>query len=221
MKYLDLITRIKKRLNDEGTTFYDPDEILADLSAAEREIATFKPEAATVTGSINLVAGSRQTLPATAIGGLSLIRNLGVDGSVAGAAIRKVTLDTLSSLFPEWPSLPVSASVRFFVPDPDNERKYLVVPAQPATPHKVEGTYVQRPATPADSNADIVLDETYAPAMEDYAMAGAYSGDNEEGDYQRAVSYYNKFLNRLGLKLIDSHPGGSIKTRFGGQVKEA
>lgn len=211
-----ILNKVSKILQDEDIMRRWPvdTELLGWLDSAQREVALMRPELFSSTATRQLVAGSRQTLPATAVGLAAVLRNMGSDGLTPGPTILPKAQRVLDILLPDWQSAThASATVSYFCYDPKNPREYLVYPPQPA----VGMSYVEEqlhvaPTALASIDATIGLDDTYENVLLDLVLSRAYGKDADiPRCAERANTYRASALERLGLSLqarAANIPGG-------------
>jgi hypothetical protein len=206
----DLITGVSIALQDTSYVRWSIAELLLYLNQGQKEIASFKPNASVTNASVQLVAGSKQSLPS---GGLILIdvtRNMGADGATPGNAIRIVSRGILDAQIPGWhASALASATVKHYVYTPFDPTRFYVYPPQPGTPTYVEIVYGKLP-TDVAANGDplalppgsISVDDVYGPALHNYMMYRAFSKDSEvAANAQLAQNYYTAFTGQLMGKV--------------------
>lgn len=202
----DLITGVSIALQDTSFVRWSIAELLIYLNQGQKEIAAFKPNASITNASVQLVQGSKQSLPS---GGLVLIdvtRNMGSDGTTAGNAVRIVSRGVLDAQIPGWhTSALASGTVKHYVYTPLDPTRFYVYPPQPASPTYVEIVYGKLP-TDVAANADplqlpagsISVDDVYGPALHNYMMYRAFSKDSEvAANAELASGYYTAFSQQL------------------------
>jgi len=97
-----IISKAAEHLHDVDHVRWTAAELLYWLNEGQRAIAILRPEAKTINGSVKLVAGTKQTIPATGIRLHKVIRNMGADGSTAGKVIFLIDVSTLDQFNPDW-----------------------------------------------------------------------------------------------------------------------
>ena len=91
----NLLARIKDILQDNTSVRWPEAELIRFINDAQREIVNYRPESSATTSNVQLVAGTKQSLPS---GGLRLIkvtRNMSdtSGGATGKRAIRLVNVD--------------------------------------------------------------------------------------------------------------------------------
>jgi len=190
--------RARRVLQDQtsgGTRWLDS-EVLDWINDAQREIVLVKPEAKSVIANLACVAGTRQTLPVTAIRLLGVIRNMN------GRAIRRVDRFVLDSENPNWHLATASTIAEHYVFDEAAPTTYYLYPPQPnANQGSVEVNYSAAPTDLVTLASTIDLSDIYANPILDYLLYRAYSKDAEyAGNESRASIHYQAFYNSLGVK---------------------
>jgi hypothetical protein len=206
----DLITGVSIALQDTSFVRWSIAELLLYLNQGQKEIASFKPNASVTSASVQLVQGSKQSLPS---GGLVLIdvpRNMGTDGATPGNAIRIVSRGILDAQIPGWHAAALASNtVKHYVYTPFDPTRFYVYPPQPASPSYVEIVYGKMP-TDVAANANplalpsgsVSVDDIYTPALHNYVMYRAFSKDSEvAANAQLAQGYYTAFTSQLMGKV--------------------
>jgi len=201
-------------------------DLLRYLNAAEMQTVFFKPQSNVVTGTYRLIAGVAQSLPdgtssyqtpsavtlKKAIELISINRNMGTTGLVAGETIYPVDPKEMDSVVPGWRSVTASATVVHSMFDPDDRTSFDVYPAQPTSSMGwIEAIYSAVPDTIAVADDDyevaITLPDEYGPALRSYMKFRAYARDSKDSTYAyaRSLDAWNHFLSLIGRKdLIES-----------------
>lgn len=197
-----IIDKVSRILMDDMAVRWSDAELLGWLNTAQKEIATYKPNACTVNGNVSLVAGTKQALPTTALALIDVVRNMGA-GSAPGRAITAVSRDALDGALPNWHSATAKTEVKHYIYDVRDPKVFYVCPPQPAqTAQKVEAVYPVPPTNLTSPTQAIAVDDIYEPRLVDYILYRAYSkSDNNPADTGAAASYANAFYSALGAKL--------------------
>ena len=150
--------------------------------------------------SIDLVAGSKQSLPSTGLRLIDVIRN------VNGKAVTQVDRQILDETLPNWHETEAgSDGIEHFIYDPADPKNFDVYPKGTAD-MDLEIVYSSAPADQTIANfstdtSTITLDDIYANCILDYILYRAYQKDSEyAGNAQRSMMHYQGFSNALGIK---------------------
>ncbi len=178
----------------QGTRF-------ALLKEAQREIVRLKPEANSGFINIELAAGSRQALPATALRLMDVSRNMGVDGGAPGLPIAVIDRALLDQMAPDWHFQMVAADapVQHYAYDDRHPRYFWVYPRRPDGHWQVEALVSLPPAdiVYVDTwDLAITLDDVWACAIADYIVARCLSGPQGvtvPGSVQLALAHMQSF----------------------------
>jgi len=190
----DVVLRVGQLLQDTTHIRWPLAEKLQYITDAVREVCFYKPDACVKTAVVNLVAGTKQSLPSEGTTLIDIVRNMGVGGATPGVAPRAITRDILDAQMPGWHASASSAEVKHYVFDPQNQRVFYVYPPQPATGQgSLELVYSAEPAN-ATENGTLDLDGTWLPAIVNYALYRCYSKDAEyAANANLAAAYYQAF----------------------------
>ena len=203
----DVIRRAQIIMQDAGGVRWPPNELLGWLNDGMREIALQKPTATSETVTMNLFAGTKQTLPSGYHKLLSAIRNVG-----NGRVITPIMREVLDTQIPGWHNtdvLPFSPTVMHVVDDLFDQNVFYVAPGNDGA-GEIElilsrlPAPIATPANPLDIDlytAAVPVPDIYQNSLTDYLCYRAFSKDiNLAGAAQRAQAHYQLFQQALGIK---------------------
>lgn len=206
MRVSDILTSASRILFDESRVRWTSAELIDYINDAQRVIVTVRPDAAAVSQVVQLVGGTRQTLPAGAIRLLRVIRNRSalLNGN-AGTAVRFVSRDTMDEEDPNWHAGTPSTTVKHYMTDPMEPDAFYVWPpvsgvigANAAS--FVEIVYSAIPATigSGDTSATLALPDQYFAPVLDWVLYRAFSKDaSYGGDQAKAGMHLSAFQTVL------------------------
>lgn len=180
-----VLTNVKTLLNDAGLVHWTQDELLAWGSEGQVELVKLKPDAATKTTTLQLVAGAKQSNPTGCIEIIDMRQNEN------GAAITPCDRAALDRFAPNWMTTPTASTVTHYMDDP-NPDTFYVYPAQNATPASVVVTYTFVP-TAITAGGTLSVRDIYQADIENYILFRAFSKDSEPASAERAVAYGKAF----------------------------
>lgn len=197
-----IISKAQIIIQDTTGVRWPDTELLGWLNEGQREIVMLKPDASVKNESLALVAGTKQAIPSSGIILISVVRNMGVNGTTPGNAVRSIKRNVLDEQLPNWHASTASAVVIYVVTDPRNPKVFYTYPPQPAVnPGQVEIIYSAAPTDVAAVGNAISIDDIYSGSLLDYCLFRAYSKDAEyAGNENRAMAHYQKFMETLGAK---------------------
>lgn len=199
----NLLDRIKDTLQDTTSVRWTEAELLRYINDAQREIVNFRPEASATTANVQLVTGTKQTLPTGGLRLIKITRNMSdaSGGATGKRAIRLVNVDILNTQEPDWHDGTVSthgATVKHYVFDDDDPRNYYVYPGVSGNAY-VEIVYSAAPTDLSAASSTISIDDIYGNAIIDFVLYKAYLKDAEyAGNQQRASTHYQLFTASIG-----------------------
>lgn len=176
-------------------------ELLGYLNDGQRDLCLIKPEAYTINASQQLVAGVRQSIPATGAAFVAMRYNLGTTGSTIGRTPRVTDLEVMGRNVPKWAAASASAEVQEVMHDPKDPKVFYVSPPQPASNQGY--AQVVYHGVPTDLGAEastIVLDDVYKTALVNYVIYRAYLKEGEFINPAGAMAHRAEFLGLLGAK---------------------
>lgn len=212
-----IMYRAATTLLDLGSVRWSALELRDYLNEAMREVVTLKPNASTATVELTLVAGTRQTLPATYTVICRALRN-----KISQTAITSIdNTILLDQQIPGWQSpdvIPYHRNVEHIIPDIIDQDTFLVVPGNDGTGiiEAVVGRWpvpVHIGSDPADIltyTALVPLPDMMQNALVQYVLYRAYSKDaGSPSAAQRAAGHLAMFQNTIAA-LIQSETGVTL-----------
>lgn len=194
-----ILSRAGTIIQDETNARWPQAELLKWLNDGQREIVLLKPDSYAQNESVALVAGTKQSIPATGIALIDVVRNMGTGGSTPGRAIRLIQRKILDEQLPDWHTETAAAIIKHFTFDDRDPKRYYVYPPSDGTT-KIEVVYSSAPADVTVSDP-ITLDDIYSNALLDYVLYRAYQKDADyAANDARVAAAYQAFQNSLGLR---------------------
>jgi len=191
-------------------------ELLAWLNDGMRQIVTIQPSASSTTVSKQLVAGTRQTLPADGWLLLSVYRNMGTNGTTPGRAIRIISREILDSFNPYWNTDKATAEVRNYIYTDQDQAAFYVYPPSTGTQY-IELNYSAQPADLTVETDVIPIFDIFQSALVDYILYRACSKDAEYAPgLQLAQGYMATFVGAIQGKNtaeVSGNPTQSLGPR--------
>ena len=194
------ISDVRTVLQDTGATpRWSNDELLSWLNAGQRELVEKKPEVNTKVATVQLAAGTRQTLPDDGVQFFRLLRNTDSAGSVPGEAVRTVDYSALEGVNLLWHAATAATEVTDAAFRPSDPTHYYVYP-----PADGSGFVdIEYGALLPDCTLGGTLNarDVWQPSLLNYVLYRAYAKDAEyAANAQLAASYYEAFRQSLSDK---------------------
>jgi hypothetical protein len=196
-----VLAQARAVVHDNGSVKRHSDSTLVVwLSAGQRKIVFFRPEAGYTRASQALGAGTNQSLPAD---GQELFR---VTRNTGGATVTPVSWDELATVDPGWYNAPGADSIEHFIYEKGTSpRDFKVYPPANAGV-SIELEYAAIPADLANESASITLSDEYQEALLNYLVYRIYDSDSDSAlNTAAADRAYARFLESLGLGLVDTN----------------
>lgn len=209
-----VVQKAERILQDLEGVRWPYDEILGWLCSGQREIVLVRPDASSQTVDFQLQAGTRQTIPLTALRLLRVVRNMGDSGGAPGRAIRFIEREILDAQLPDWHSTPVQSAVKHWTYDEAEPKTFYVYPAQPASGRAYVTAVVSM--SPANCtikgvvgddgqvgtvDSPISIDDIFEGPLIDYIRYRSLLKEADyAGDGNKADQAYAKFMASLGIK---------------------
>ena len=198
----EIISKAAEQLHDVDHVRWTAEELLYWLNEGQRAIVILRPEAKTVNGPVQLVAGTKQMIPAKGVRLHKVTRNMGSDGTTPGKAIILIDVSVLDMYNPDWHNDTANAEVQNYVFDGNDPLTYYVTPPQPSdNPGYAEIAYTASTDDLAAVDDLIDILDIFQSALLDYIVFRANTKDSDYAGKDRvAAAQYGLFLSSLGLK---------------------
>lgn len=195
-----IIDKAVLQLNDLTAIRWTRAELLGWLNDAQHQMVTIAPNSSSSTTTVQLVAGSRQTIPADGWMLLDVYRSMGATGTTPGRAIRIVSKELIDSFNPEWHSDTPTVEPKNYVYDIQDQTAYWVYPPNTGTGY-LQLNYAKVPAKITDETTTITVNDVLQTAVLDYILYRACSKDAEYAPgLALAQGYWSAFTMALGSK---------------------
>ena len=193
-----VIAKAQTILQDTTGIRWPDAELLGWLNDGQREIVLYKPNAFVKNTPIKLVGGTKQTLPADGVQLVDVVRNMGLNGSTPGRAIRITMREILDSQVPNWHLATASSEVKHYMYTMLDPKTFYVYPPQPDTNQGYAELIYGAAPTEASLGGTITLDDIYQTILVDYILYRAYSKDTEyAADQNRAAAHQSAYIAAL------------------------
>ena len=190
-------------LDDPNNTFFSLSQKIAAINSALQALVSYRPDAASLTAMMLLVAGTRQTLPSDGVRLLKVIRNRGVSGlSDAGRAIRKADMLVQDALIPDWHTTTGQTTIDEYFYDSITPKDFYVYPPVAVSPTiGIDISYVRVLPTITAGSDTLPVDEYFAPAIQEWMLYSIMVSDDEQSpNYAVARSHQKTFFDLLQIK---------------------
>lgn len=190
-------------LDDPNDVKYSLTQKIAAINSALQALVSYRPDAASYTAMMLLVAGTRQTIPSDGVRLLKVIRNRGQSGlSDAGRAIRKADMLVQDALIPDWHETTGQTVIDEYFYDSITPKDFYVYPPAPVSPViGVDISYVRVLPTISASTDLLPVDDYFAPALQEWMLYSIMGSDDEQNpNYAVARSHQSTFFQLLQIK---------------------
>jgi len=188
-----------------GDTGYDRVSVadwLRYLNAAIRATILVRPDAGSVSESYQLASGVKQTIPTAGLRLLDIVRNMGSDGLTAGKIITPAKRQHIDYSNLLWPAATGGTAVDNFSYDPETPRIFYVTPPVASTTDVyVEIVTSQLPTKITAVGDDDGISDLFFEPLVQYMLYKAYTGDDENVEYQKGIQCLQNFFNLLQVEM--------------------
>jgi hypothetical protein len=163
-----------------------------------------------------MVAGAVQTVPESAYRLIDIVCNLAADDS-QGRAITLVDSTVLDAFSPNWRAGATSATIKHYLFDPRNARRFEVYPPA-SSGAKIQAKLSAVIGAVAQTSDTIGLRDEYMEHLVCFVLYKAYARDMEfAGNAELAASYLSLFNGMLGDKTMADNAFAPAMNRPGDQ----
>lgn len=186
------------QLNDAGNVYWTEAELMSWLNAGQVEIASRAPNSNSVTATLSLVSGPKQSSPADSLRIVEFVRN------ASGQAVWPVDRKDMDAYLPAWSTDAANATVQHVMYNAEDDNKtFYVWPPQPVSgTGSLEIIYAKTPAYLNATSDNIGLSDYYRNPLLDYILYRAFGKDSQVGNQmQRSINHAQAFGDFLGIKF--------------------
>ena len=198
-----ILQNVNFALDDPNNTKFSLTQKILAINSALQALISYRPDAASYTTMMLLVAGTRQTLPSDGVRLLKVIRNRGQSGlSDAGRAIRKADMLVQDALIPDWHETTGQTVVDEYFYDSITPKDFYVYPPAPVSPIiGVDISYVRVLPTITAGTDAFPVDDYFASAIQEWMLYLLWGGDDKQNqNYADARSHLSTFFQLLQIK---------------------
>lgn len=194
----EILERCGRLLSDPTHVRWAVDELIDYINDAQKQIVLLRPDANSRNEAVALVAGSKQSLPASGLSLLRVTRNMGADGQTPGRVIYPTLRSALDAETPDWHTKQ-GQNVQHYIYDPMVDRKTFYVYPSPPAGWYVEIAYSSTPAEVSSETDTLELNDQYINPIIDWVLYRSWAKDAEyAGNVSRAQMHEQAFYNQLG-----------------------
>jgi len=200
MNAQEVIDEVSKQLNDASLTTWTESSLIEYINSAQEAIASIRPDASSTITTMQMVAGSKQTIPTSGLRLLEVIRNMG-SGSTPGRTIRPADHDSISLFNSAWHSQTQVAEIKNFAYNEKNPDTFYVDPPSDGTEF-IEISISVVPLAVDFAVDDLALKDIYRNHIVQWCMFRAYSIEVDSASSQRRASAHKEsFYELMGKKF--------------------
>lgn len=197
----DITLEVSRQLNDNDRITWPEEALHEYLTTAEEQVVTIRPDSYSSITTMLMVAGAKQSIPATALRLLDVKRNMGIDGLTPGRVVLVTDNDSLDLFEADWNAAVQVAAVYNFIYDEKTPNDFYVDPPSDGTGY-IEISISQVPPQVTSENQTLVLKDIYRNALIQWCMFRAYSIEVDSASSQaRAAKHEKSFYVMMGKKF--------------------
>lgn len=187
-------------LTDISNVRWTRAELLGWLNDGQKQIVVMSPNATNKVSVMQLVVGTKQSIPSDGWTLLELIRYMGTDGTKPGRAIRLASREMIDSFNPNWHTDLPSTIPKHYLFDIQDQTSFFVYPPNNGRGY-VQINYSPVPVKITSEATTIGINDIFEPVLLDYIMYRACSKDAEYAPgLQLAAGYLQTFMASMTEK---------------------
>ena len=206
----DIIERVTDLLLDKDRGDEDArwnnDELIRWLNDSRMAIVTRRSQACTKYETIELIAGTLQSIPDDGIELIDVIRNMGMNGTTAGRAIRRTDRQSMDDTDMDWHTARKGSVVSQFTFDDRIPKQFYVSPPVNAGV-QVQIAYNAIPPAITSLSDSLAFGLENMDAIVNYVAYRAKSKDSEYANAAEAAAFYGAFNDALGVQSQTQNAG--------------
>lgn len=201
MNAQEIIDEVSGQLNDTSFITWTESMIIKYINSAQKMITSIRPDASSITATMLLVVGTKQTMPTAALRLLEITRNMGSDGLTPGRSINACSHDALRLFNSSWHTATAVAAVKNFAYNEKTPDTFYVDPPSDGTGY-VEMAYSVIPTVVTANGDTLDLKDIYKNHIVQWCMFKAYSVEVDSASSQnRARVHESSFYQMMGKKF--------------------
>jgi len=195
-----IIDKAAIQLLDVSNVRWTRAELFSWLNDGQRQITLMSPQTNNKIAVMNMVAGTRQTIPSDGWRLLDVFRYMGKLGNTPGRAIRLVSRELLDAYDPNWHSALKLDTPQNFLFDDQDQTAFYVYPPNTGNGY-IQINYAAVPANLTSESQTISINDIYQTVLLDYILYRACSKDAEYAPgLQLAAGYLTTFMAALNTR---------------------
>ena len=214
----DIIDEVSGQLNDLDLITWDESSHLEYINAAMEMIVILRPDAFSVITTMQMVAGAKQSIPASALRLLDVKRNMGTDGLTSGRNVHVVDESSLDLFDFNWSNATAVEEVKNFTYDERVPNDFYVDPPSDGNGH-LEIAISRTPTRVTAVGDTLVLKDIYRNQIIQFCMFRAYAVEVDSASSQRRSGIHEaSFYQMMGKKFqrdVSFSPSVEVQSEAG------
>lgn len=193
----DILYRAGLLLQDEEHIRWTETELIEWINEAAGALVRLYPPANTRPVIVSLMAGTQQKLTSSVLQLIDVVRNVAMDDTTIGRAIRLTERHLLDSADPDWHAMAPVGTVRHYIYDDRAPSVFYVYP--PAIGGtKIEMTLALLPDAVEGPDDQLDIGMEYVDSILNYVVYRCWSKDSEYANASMATAYYQAYMASMG-----------------------
>lgn len=189
-----VIDKASTLLLDPSNVRWTRAELLGWLNDGQRQISLMAPQTTNKVATIQLAAGTRQSIPSDGWRLLDVMRYMGTNGTTPGRAVRLISRELIDAYNPHWHSDTRTNAPQNFLFDEQDQTAFYVYPPNTGNGY-LQINYAPVNEEITDEADPIAINDIYQTPLLDYILYRACSKDAEYAPgLQLAGGYLTTFM---------------------------
>lgn len=209
--------RVVNLLQDIASTRWPLSEVVQAINEAQLTALQHRPDLFALDATLNLVAGTRQNLPAAGSKLMRIVRNNTVSSK---KGVRLILMEHLDAVRPGWHGDPSKTVIDNYMVDEREPTVFYVYPpaavgaaldavyaaypgviAEPAAGTSLPASSAADQSAPTVITGNVSVPDEVAFALSDFAVARLLMKNGNTSDVGRASAHFQQFALALGIEL--------------------
>jgi len=185
-----IIDKASTQLLDPNNVRWTRTELLGWVNDAQRQITVMSPNATNKVAVIQLVAGTRQSIPSDGWTLLDIIRYMGTTGTTPGRVPRIISQQVLNDFNPNWHSVTPATVPLNFLYDQQDQTVFYVYPPSNGKGY-LQINYSPIPSDLSSENSTISVNDIFQTSILDYIL---YRANSKDAEYAAGLTLASGYL---------------------------
>lgn len=200
-KVQTLAAQVIAALRDADYDNWTAAQVHGALREGEIAVVSYKPDASATLSTVDLVAGTEQSVPDDGLRLLSVLHTVTAEGNPSRSVRRKAAED-LDAFTPSWRAATAGETREYCIDDRTPWMFQVNPPAVAGAKLRISYSKIPPEYGSVTSSTETLVSDAYGPAVVEWALYRLFGHDVEGSvNIQRSQQHLGNFANLLGVKI--------------------